>query len=134
MDANERTNKDHAVEADWQSFTLTNGAGGHTGFLEIRWKREGDWLTVRTERYRITGNGSRNKANINFSVLVTTTYQQFSWRSPDDRRQDNIWHDWKNERDGLLKSGAHLVKFTTEFVFDTSGTDPRVEARHTAAI
>lgn len=134
MDINEHASEASAADADWHSYTLTNGAGGHTGYLEIRWQRVGSWLTVRTERYRITGDGSRNQANINFSVLVTTTNQQFSWRSSDDRRQDNIWHDWKNERDVPLKSGAHLVKFTSEFVFDTSGTDPKAEARHTAAI
>ncbi|MGY2400848.1 hypothetical protein [Pseudomonas sp. SDO5271_S396] len=122
-----------SVETEWHSYTLTKGISSHTGNLRIRWRRVANTLTVTTEEYMITGNGSRNSANINFKAK-SSSGGEWKINSPDDRKQDGSWHGWPTQGSVALAPSSNSVTFTSEFVFDLSGPDDRATATHTVSI
>lgn len=89
----------------------------------MRWLRSGNSLTIQTLRYMITGNGSRNSANIN---IVAKAHAAGEWKlnSPDDRKQDGIWYPW--DTNGSLPLGTSTrITITVVFIFDMGGPDDR---------
>lgn len=113
-----------ASTASWQNHRLSGNAGGHTGNLDIRFMRNANELTFMTEQYMITGNGSRNSANINIQVRGNGG-GQWSVNSPDDRKQDHNWHAW-NVRGSIGLGSSNKLTVSVEFVFDMGGPDDRV--------
>mgnify|MGYP003604986014 FL=1 len=133
MDDHEQTNKGNAVEADWHNVTLTRGVTGYSGNLRIRFQRSGNTLTLTTEEYMISGDSSRNKANINYEVKVGNN-TVWDLDSPDDRKQDGQWHTWSNYKSVAIPSGTQTITFRAEFIFDMSGPDDRAIATHAVSI
>lgn len=106
----------------WVGDTFSGSAGGHTGHLEMRWLRSGNSLAIQTLRYMITGNGTRNKANIN--IIVHAHYGK-EWKlDSNDRKQDGTWHTW--DTNGTLDLGnATHITVKVVFIFDLGGPDDR---------
>lgn len=121
QDKTESTNPEAPM--NWVGHTFTGSITGHTGKLEMRWYRSGNTLTIQTLRYMFTGNGSRNKANINIKVKPNAA-GEWKLNSPDDRKQDGNWHTWDTQ--GALTLGSsNKITVEVEFIFDLSGIDDR---------
>ncbi|QOQ77064.1 hypothetical protein IMF22_08515 [Pseudomonas poae] len=133
MTTDKNSATDAAVDTEWHSYTLSRGASGLTGNLRIRWRRVANTLTVMTEEYMFTDNGSRNNANINFKAK-SKSGAEWKVNSPDDRKQDGSWHVWRTEGSVALPAGAVQITFTSEFIFDMGGPDDRAIATHTVTV
>jgi hypothetical protein len=117
------------ASVSWTGDTFSGSASGRTGHLEMDWHRSGNSLAVRTLRYMITGDGSRNKANINI-VVQGHNGREWKLNSPDDRKQDGSWHAWDTY--GTLDlGGSRGINVVVVFIFDLSGADDRVTIRKT---
>lgn len=107
---------------NWVGDTFSGSAGGQTGNLEIRWHRSDSILLIDVLRYMITGNGTRNSANINIVVQADGSR---NWKlGSNDRKQDGIWHTW-SVRGQLAIGNATLITVKVEIVFDKPGIDDR---------
>lgn len=109
---------------NWQSATITGQYDNrYAGHLSVRWLKLDSMLRFQTDRYMITGDINRRKANINVEVTGNVT-GSYVLNSPDSMRQDGVWHDWLTEKNFSIGSST-AITVKVAFIFDMDGPDDR---------
>lgn len=129
------TQASSTAESD-DTFKYVCAKGNFLGEIQVKYafehKNGVKIFHVHQQKYRITRANNQkggNKANINFQTGTQDARGNKSYAnsqySPDAMKQDGIWHDLKMSPVSMPTDAGGRGWSTVEFIFDTSGTDPK---------